>query len=279
MATKIKVEDAGYAPLYARKETILKHWGLLRGELGTILPRDGGNYYFEQSELAGVTGLLSSGSLPHRIIRDRGGVTPIVPLLEEEDHTNASYWLSFYQSWSQNPNPKREQLIYNTTSITVYFGDPTSPEKLQVFLQLFRAEWPGVRVHFAGRDENFVFEAPGAGHPHWQFDAYQTRATEVEVERQRLLDVSRALEQNLPEVEDFGELAVSELSSEEEERRLLCMGQVTRVHFASNAEWATTRWYGNELETKAHARGPANANEIIRWAISSLVYIQSELRR
>jgi hypothetical protein len=279
MATKIKVEDAKYAPLYARKETILKHWGLLRGELGTILPRDGMNYHFQQSELAGVTGLLSSESLPHRIIRDRGGVTPIVPLLEEEDHTNASYWLSLYQSWRQNPNPRKEQLIYNTTSITVYFGDPTSSDKLQLFLQLFRAEWPGVRVYFAGGEENFVFEAPGAGHPHWQFDAYQGRAIEVEAERQRLLAVSRALGQSLPEVEDFGDLAVAELSSEAEKKRLLCMGQITRIHFASNATWASTRWLGNELETKTHARGPVDTAELANWAISSLVYLQRELRR
>jgi hypothetical protein len=264
-----------YSPLHAQKGVIETHWQLLLPELKRILPRDGAPYLMDVGTLEGITGNLICGGFPdQKAIRERGPTASLVPLLEE-DHSDFSYWLSLHQGWRENHRPQIRGFIYHTTSITVYFGHPNTVEKIQ----LFRAEWPGVRVQREGKYENFIFEAPGAGHPHWQFDAYQSRAGQVESERQRLISISRTLDELLPEVENFGESVVTELVSSEETERFKCMQQVTRIHFASHANWAIQPWRGDETNTKPHTRGPATTTEILNWITSSLSYIQRELNR
>jgi len=274
MASK-KQLDQKYSPLLVQRGDIENHWRLLITELSAILPEDGASYTIDSSTYRGIVGDLFSNSFRSmKAIRERGQITSVVPLLHE-DHADFSYWLGYHQSWRANPVPRLRQLMYNTTGITVYFGDPNNEEKVH----LFRAEWPGVRAQRSGKDEIFVFEAPGAGHPHWQFDAYQTRSIQVEEERQRLTDISRVLKDARLELEDFGDVVMSELVSMEEVRRHVCMQRLTGVHFASNAEWASKRWNGDAAETQSHTRGPMNTTEILNWTVSSIIYIQRELSR
>ncbi|MGZ8834173.1 MAG: hypothetical protein ACXW3W_11995 [Pyrinomonadaceae bacterium] len=142
-------------------------------------------------------------------------------------------------------------------------------------LQLFRAEWAGVRTQSAGI---FVFEAPGAGHPHWQFDVYESRACEVEDERTRVEELAQALG-DITEVDDFSEMVVTELSPENILDRNFYMKRLSRAHFASCANWSKYPWDGDEAQTKAHAQGPANVSEIQNWITSTVFYLAQELSR
>jgi hypothetical protein len=260
-----------YAPLYAQVEGVEKHWKLLLKELSEVLPGVAGKYYFEPSTFQGIIGdLKSQNFLDQKASRARGAETPVVPLILTKS-SNVDYWLSLHQEWQEDSSPRARRLIYYTTSLTVFFGPATSNEKLQ----LFRAEWPGVRLQ---TDGTYVFEAMGAGHPHWQFDAYQSRAREIESERLRLIELGHTLN-DLYRVEDFSETIITELSSEDLAARDRCLKRLTRIHFASCANWAVLPWTGDDLITESHARGPKNPREIINWIVSTIRYIQSEVRR
>lgn len=276
MANKNKSINSKYAPLYASPATIRTHWTLLAAELDRVLPKDGVKYVINEVVISGIRGYLLSDAFRYQsAMRSRGGSTTIAPLLDE-DHTKECYWLSLYQSWIASPaGSGSRSFFYGTTSITVYFGSPETDDKLQ----LFRAEWPGIGVQRLGDFERFVFEAPGAGHPHWQFDAYQDRAEEVEKERNRLEQLSRTLNELLPQVEDFGQTIISEAAPGARFKRHKCMEQINRVHFASFADWSSQCWEGDKTRTESHARGPTSTKEILNWAVSTLVYLQSELGR
>ena len=142
-------------------------------------------------------------------------------------------------------------------------------------LQLFRAEWAGLRTQSAGV---FIFEAQGAGHPHWQFDVYETRAGAVEQERQRVHELAKALDE-ITSVEDFGEIVVAELAPERVLSQNRCMQHLSRAHFASCAAWSKFPWTGDANETRTHAQGPASVKEIENWVSSTLIYIGQELNR
>jgi hypothetical protein len=259
------------SPLTANEATIKKLWGLLLSRLDSILPTVGGEYSYDMSPLEGLRVDLSCRNFPdQRALRGRGGYVPIVPLFASRGE-DIDYWISIYQNWRESPRPRIRSFLYHTTSLTVFFGSATSIEKLQ----LFRAEWPGIRMRPDGELE---FESPGAGHPHWQFDVYQSRANQVEVERQRLAELGRALEE-IVEVEEFGEMVVEELNNDELSERDMSMERLSRMHFAQHAAWSVNPWEGNVMVTASHARCPMEIKEILNWTLSTVIYIQNELKR
>ncbi|MEJ7575619.1 MAG: hypothetical protein WKF74_01285 [Pyrinomonadaceae bacterium] len=244
-----------------------------------MLPRIGGIYKFETATPQGVSAnLLCDKFRDQNVTRERGGNVSIVPLFETTlDDTR--YWLSLHQSWRDDPQPRSRQLVYRTTSLTVFFGRAESEEKVQ----LFRAEWVGVgaqRIEVSrGRfEEIYTFEAPGAGHPHWQYDAYQARAHQIEESRQRLKETSRVLN-DIYDTKDLDEDIVKSLSDVDAAEHNTCMQRITRMHFASRADWAASPWDGDDTATYSHARFPIDTSEILNWVISTLIYIQRELNR
>ena len=270
MADQRQVEE-NYAPLRVPKATVQRHWGVLQDKLGKVLPRVGGKYFIESSAVGGAVGDLRCGDFPgERAHRERGFNVPVVPLLEAET-SEVRYWLSVHQEWREDLTPGSKRLVYHTTGLTVFFGDSASLDKLQ----LFRAEWAGVRTQSPGI---FIFEAPGAGHPHWQFDVYESRAGEVEEERKRVEGLAQALDE-ITKVEEFSEMVVAELSPESVLSRNLCMQRLSRAHFASCANWSKFPWIGDSSQTSAHAQGPADVSEIANWIVSTVVYLTQELSR
>lgn len=153
-----------------------------------------------------------------------------------------------------------------------FFGKEGDREKVQ----LFRAEWPGLRPQAGGSVE---FEAPGAGHPHWQFDAYQHHVRETQAAQQRLNDLGRLLSEELPEAEDFADTVIENLSFEEEAERIAHMQRLTRMHFASSTRWAEHPWDGDETNAESHAEAPTNLGEILNWITSTLLYVKYEASR
>ena len=270
MANHGQIEQ-NYEPLQVLRSTVEKHWGLLRSGLQEVLPTVGGAYSIESLALGGVVGNLVCSKFPYEIaIRERGGSVPVVPVLESEV-SELRYWLSLRQEWREDSAPRSNRLVYHTTGLTVFLGGAGSRDKLQ----LFRAEWAGVRKQSAGV---FIFDAPGAGHPHWQFDVYESRAGEVEEERKRVEGLARALGE-ITEVGEFSEAVVAELSPEAVLDRNFWIRRLSRAHFASCANWSKFPWTGDESQTKAHAQGPADVSEIRNWIISTLVYLIKELAR
>ncbi len=226
---------------------IQKHAELLLEELKAILPKAGGKYFFEWAAFQGLTADLSCSSFSTlRALRQRGGNVPIVPLFET-DSNEFNYWLSLHQEWVDSPTLKSKGLAYNTTSLTVFFGSSQSVDKVQ----LFRAEWAGVRLK---GDKTLGFEAQGAGHPHWQCDAYQRQAIQLEAERKRLGELANTL-QDLYDEQDFAESVTAELMPGEIAELSACLDRLTRIHFASLANWPITRWDGDNTNVAAHARG------------------------
>jgi hypothetical protein len=269
MADQRQVEE-NYTPLRVPKTTVGRHWGVLQDKLGEVLPQVGGKYFIESSAIGGAVGDLRCGDFPgEKAYRERGINVPVVPLLEA--NSEVRYWLSLHQEWREDLAPGSKRLVYHATGLTVFFGDTASPDKLQ----LFRAEWAGVRTQSRGI---FIFEAPGAGHPHWQFDAYESRAGEVEEERKRLEGFVRALDE-ITQVEEFSESLVEELSPQSTLNRNVCMQRLSRAHFASCANWSQFPWTGDESQTRAHAQGPADVSEIQNWIVSTVVYLTKELAR
>lgn len=260
-------------PLVESKGKVEAHWKTLRDELNKVLPDKGKRYQFIPTAIAGATAVLISEPFRRQIaIRERGGETPIFPLLLEEESAMANYWASLHQKWDEDKHPNSRKLIYNTTSITVYFGPEHSSERIQ----LFRAEWPGVRM----QGPHYVLEAPGAGHPHWHFDAYQDVIERVEERRERLAETIRVLS-DAPEseTEELTEMVIEDLKSTDQIGLRESMKRLTRVHFASDARWHQQPWDGDEKATDQHARGPANLKEIQNWTVSTLIYLGRELSR
>src|SRR5260370_23461081 len=88
--------------------------------------------------------------------------------------------------------------IFHHVSLTVYVGYEGYSHKPQIF----RSEWPGIRNWSS---VEIGFQSPGAGHPHWQFDAIRTIDDADKAQKERSL---ARLREETP-VEDFnsGEVA------------------------------------------------------------------------
>jgi hypothetical protein len=260
--------EKNYEPLLVARSTAEKHWGLLQSALQGVLPDAGGGYLVEPLGVGGASATLTCVNFRSETAdRVRGGSVSVVPLIHN-DPLQLRFWLNLNQEWRE---ASRNKLSYHTTGLTVFLGEAGKRDKLQ----LFRAEWAGVRTQSSGI---FAFEAPGAGHPHWQFDVYESRAVEVEDERRRVEELARALE-DIAQVADFSNTVVAELSPENIVDRNLYMRRLSRTHFASCANWSKFPWNGDEFQTKAHAQGPADVSEIQNWIISTVVYLGRELVR
>lgn len=257
-------------PLLARRTAVERHLTLLLGTLQGILPGTGSNLVMETEEFRGLSADLINRASRQKVGRRRGGDVPIVPLLPDEPE-EISYWLGLHQRWVEDPRPNSQLLVYHTTGITVYFGRINDLEKVQ----LFRAEWPGLRLR---SDGTTIFEAPGAGHPHWQFDAYHSRARQLDAERGRMAELSRTFNE-MYEVEDFDSVLAEELAPEPLQRMNDCMSRLSRVHFASSTRWAQDPWDGDEQHLAMHASSPQDETEILNWVASTLIYVQRELLR
>lgn len=265
------MSPTAHEALSASVPEIEKHLGLLRNRLNKILPQLGQGYYWAGELIEGGVDLECKRYPSERVLRERGGKVPVVPLSNDHNQT-VLYWMSLRQSWVESANPRRNRLVYHTTGMTVFFGEERTDEKTQ----LFRAEWPGLRERVDGSVE---FEAPGAGHPHWQFDAYQHHLRERREEKQRREELDNLLREGQPELEDFGDLIAPDTPTDKESELVAHMQRLTKIHFASSTRWAENRWNDEVSNVESHAQSPANLEEVFNWIVSTISYIRQEATR
>jgi hypothetical protein len=249
--------------LEAGSGTLETAWNKLQLEFRRVLPTDS-KIRIDVVRNRGLAAQLISENYD-RAEREMGGLVPIVPLLDRAD-IGTRFWIAWTEIWDEVANSKR--FVYHTTGITIFMGSRDDQQKLQ----LFRAEWPGVRAIV---DDQPRYEAQGAGHPHWQIDALRGLSTIrlVQSEREHLAAI---LNESVA-AEDFQEsTAVGNSPSILVWERNISW---TRMHFASLAQWATSAWDGNINSIDQHARGPSTVSEIHNWLLSSIRYVLRELDR
>lgn len=139
---------------------------------------------------------------------------------------------------------------------------------------------PAFRLEWSGYDESsgqFVLPGSGAGHPHWQFgvdalDVGSTSETADEIADELLQDETDDTALLL----DDEAQAIAEPAPSSAKLRAFWK----RMHFPSNAAWATAIWdpANDPAGVKSHAWSPSSSDDIDNWVISAVRYVQSEFR-
>lgn len=171
------------------------------------------------------------------------------------------YWVAFLEEWEAAGRSFR----FRSANLTFFQEIPGKR-----VVQLFRAEWPGVRDWGGGQ---IGFQSPGAAHPHWQFDALSEFVSD-EVRRAEAARLA-SLFVSEPVIEEFGAAdveAMAELTFEEE-----VDVSWTRMHFANQARWSDTPWSGPGSGTACHTLAPAGLPNVRNWLVSALAYSLNEL--
>lgn len=197
-----------------------------------------------------------AGGACEYVDRNRGGRVSVAPFTKI-GHGSLQSWLGLQEKWEQRT---KGRYVFHHVSLTVHLG--YAGELLKP--QIFRSEWPGITNWDSSR---FGFQAPGAGHPHWQFDAMTAVREKVVAQREQSLAVLRE------------ESVVTEFELAERKTDILLdvrQAALERIHFASAAPWwrqAEDGSYG------VHMNAPGSAEEVARWMIQCIVYIKQELKR
>lgn len=191
------------------------------------------------------------GASVERIERNRGRAA-VAPLLHLPDNLIA--WLGYQEIWDLELGQR--PFTFRQSCLTVHVGEMGDPLKPQ----MLRLEWPGIR------DWNRTgvnFQSPGAGHPHWQVDAFESFFDDT---NRTVFEIDAA-----EETEDF-EKAVMKPRLVDRVRALT----FERMHLASAAPW----WSSSRPQFgEHHLNAPADLGELSRWLAASIVYIKQELSR
>ncbi len=247
-------------PLELTRSALKAHWGHLEQALrGLPMPR-ANNFQLEHVWTTDLAAATLLGPLAEMIDRERGGRVRATPLFEAAD--GSTYWVSWREKWNFVAGSK-DRWRFRESGVTVFHGESGASERLQ----LFRAEWPGFTNWRGGA---FGWQAPGAGHPHWQLDAF------VEIDRRaaRARDIEQIVRSLTTEgdIEEFGVEPFQPVVAIPPDWTW------TRMHFAAHARWSDIGWDGDPTRTEAHAHAPTNAAQIRQWLTASILYIRSELK-
>lgn len=243
--------DLEHLRLRATKAQLDRRWITLGGLLNTSLGRAGRAIAIEaEYQAAGVwTGLY--GDDVERVVRNRGvaSVVPFAPL-----PTGLAAWLGYQEVWDYESG--RAPFAFRQAGLTVHVGEVGDPVKPQ----LLRLEWPG--LHDWDR-AGVGFQSPGAGHPHWQVDLFESLHG---------LGEEPAFEPELIEaIEDFDALAAKPSLSDRIEGLTF-----ERMHLASAAPW----WSERPAEfAHHHINAPSDEAALSRWLNAAIAYIRQELSR
>ena len=184
--------------LKLQKGGIEAHWAHLehelRAELG--LRADEFSIISEWTLQRFSAGLMSP--FVEMVDRERGGRVRVVPLFPEEPQK--PYWVSWMEEWEVLGTGQR-RCRFKASNLTFFLGEPGLLTKAQ----LFRAEWAGI-ADWDGRG-TLGWQAPGAGHPHWQFDALRYYFGE-HLRRERVRNLARLMRSD--EVTEFGDDAFTD---------------------------------------------------------------------
>ena len=128
-------------PLDETLARVKQHWGNLTVELRGVMPR--ADRLSLGASAGGVIGVLrSANSLLAR--RQRGGTMPAVPLLMGPDGA-PRYRVGYLEEWEERSGPR--PLRFRAANLTFFISPPGEAPAIQ----LFRAEWSGLRESNSGR--------------------------------------------------------------------------------------------------------------------------------
>lgn len=113
------------------------------------------------------TGLRGNGV--EWVERNRGSAS-VTPFVQLRDGLIA--WLGYQEVWDEEKG--RAPFAYRQAGLTVHVGEIRD----RVKPQLIRLEWPGLRDWDGS---GLGFQSPGAGHPHWQVDLFESLRTAHEL--------------------------------------------------------------------------------------------------
>jgi hypothetical protein len=182
--------------------------------------------------------------------------SPVAPLTQIGRGPLRS-WLGFHEVWEEKSS---NTFAFHHVSLTVYLGYKGYSPKPQIF----RSEWPGIRNWSS---VEIGFQSPGAGHPHWQFDAIQTISDADSAQKVRSLAKLREEE---TVVEDFNSAEGIDAISDLKQLAL------DRIHFASAAPW----WLPNvDKPYGLHMNAPRDSGALTRWTVQCVAYLRQELAR
>jgi hypothetical protein len=241
-------------PLVATRSTLDRRWHALTEGIGTQLGLSRDHLlvnpeYVNERVWAGFVGAACE-----TVERQRGRATPVAPLAVVEGDLKA--WLGFQEVWDADTSSRR--FAFRHLSLTVHFGYDGDPIKPQVF----RSEWSGIR-NWTGAGPDF--QAPGAAHPHWQFDLLETLRDLGDTDDEnplRGIEEEELVEEFKPAPLQMDVIAAIKNSTLE------------RLHFASAAHW----W--RPLDgVPAHMNAPADVTGLLRWTIQCIAYTKQELAR
>lgn len=251
-------------PLDETLARVRQHWGTLEEELHVVAFRANSLRFELVSATGAIVGLLRSSDSV-RATRHRGGDVPAIPLLF--DRAGAlRFSFGCAEQWEARSGSR--PFRFRAANLTFFMHSDDTPGPIQ----LFRAEWPGIREWNPGVTGP---QSPGAGHPHWQFDALAHYMSED----QRRARVQKALallsSASLDEPEDFDPATVNTATS------LLAEEVVdtrwTAMHFAAGARWHRQPWSGSADASEAHVWVPAELKDIRAWVRSVVLYSREEL--
>jgi hypothetical protein len=251
-------------PLDETRARIEQHWGTLADSLRDVLPRAKNLSFTSASAVREFKGVLIASNT-FRASRQRGGDMPVVPLVVGIDDS-PRYCVGYAEEWEDRSGAR--PLRFKAANLT-FFTTASADERP---IQLFRAEWPGVREWTR---EAVGFQSPGAAHPHWQFDALEHYLSE----EQRRLRVRRALdvlERPSEDAEEFGPAVLdtaAELVAQDEAVDI----SWAAVHFAAGARWPERPWDGSHDVTAPHVSSPSGLANIRNWVLSTVLYVREEL--
>lgn len=249
-------------PLDETFAQVKQHWGALTRELQVVMPR--AEKLFIESSAGGMAGVLRSAN-SQLARRQRGGNMPAVPLLVGPDNVTR-YRVGYMEEWEERSGPR--PIRFRAANLTFFISPPDEAPAIQ----LFRAEWPGLREWTQGVEG---FQSPGAGHPHWQFDALEHYMSE-EQRRDRLRRALGVLQMPPEAPEDFnpgGLDTAADLVVEEE----VVDTSWTAFHFAAGARWHQQPWLGPGASTEPHVWAPESLMNIRGWVRSVILYAREEL--
>ena len=245
-------------PLYANESKLNMHFKqsskILVSAVDSSAQLQVGTNFLESGVIGGLYG---SGC--ELIPRNRGRRVPVAPLVCLGH--GLWVWLGYHEEWegerSDHGTPKYS---FKTVGLSIHFGFRNNVLKPQIF----RAEWAGW-ARWGSR--NYSFQAGGAAHPHWHFDALDSVAEEKS--SQRATELIRRLKAN-------GDSEIREFSPnlpDLDVRDFIGAQKLSRIHLASAAAWWKSPPHGE------HMHGPASLGDIETWVLRSIEYIKGELAR
>jgi hypothetical protein len=236
--------------LLATRAQLDQRWCKIGDILNSGMDRRASDIHVDADYQAGGvwTGLRGAGV--ERIDRNRGtaSVARLLPLPDD-----LSAWLGYQEIWDLDGG---RTFAFRQAGLTVHVGEVGDPLKPQ----LFRLEWPGL----SDWDRSGVgFQSPGAGHPHWQIDVFES------LHEKR--DSIRFDPDFRGEVENFDVEVVTPTLSD----RIRAL-TFEKMHLASVAPW----WLSRPAEFGLHhLNAPPGKEELLRWLTAALAYIKQELSR